>query len=493
MDTEIARMNRALSFTVVEEQGVIVSSELWPSGSGDPSLKLVGRILTQRSFNFDALCSTFIRAANPGKGKDFTRISSDRFLLSFQHRVDMHRILYGGPWNFDNQLLIFSEFGQNDDPLTMDLYFCDFSVGLHGLSGAKLSSNLGHLIGSKLGIVKDVSFVDNSVHSPVSLRLRVSLDVRKPLLRKTKLRSLDGQETIVNFTYERLGNFCYLCGVLGHVDTLCELRYADDFVDPGSPVPYGPWLRAFGSGRPTAGPFNFGRSLSRLRGSNIFGNFSSPAVSTSRVGMPPTIPNVSPQIHVGVGPSTNACPIIEPSLSSESASLPLADLVPVPLEFTIHSSPGPSTPGSLAGASRRGRSATTMPRGRGKRKSPLTSQASYASKRPACASANWCVRYPNAYGFPLPCPYSNHTPVLIILEGQQQLNSGPVHKPFGFEAWWARIPECEQVIQHSWSINVEGAASRVRTSLKGCEVDLWKWSNSLRHSRAAKKELEDEI
>ncbi|KAK4420114.1 hypothetical protein Salat_2424300 [Sesamum alatum] len=68
---------------------------------------------------------------------------------------------------------------------------------------------------------------------------RVSLDVRRPLFRKTKIRSL-GQEMVITFAYERLGNFCYLCGILGHMEKFCDLRYGDDFVDLGLDTPYGP-------------------------------------------------------------------------------------------------------------------------------------------------------------------------------------------------------------------------------------------------------------
>ncbi|KAL0408772.1 UNVERIFIED_CONTAM: hypothetical protein Sradi_1811600 [Sesamum radiatum] len=53
-----------------------------------------------------------------------------------------------------------------------------------------------------------------------------------------------GDEQLVTFTFERLPNFCYLCGKIGHISKWCETRFEDGFIDPGENSPYGPWLRA---------------------------------------------------------------------------------------------------------------------------------------------------------------------------------------------------------------------------------------------------------
>ncbi|KAL0314575.1 UNVERIFIED_CONTAM: hypothetical protein Sangu_2301900 [Sesamum angustifolium] len=76
------------------------------------------------------------------------------------------------------------------------------------------------------------------------MRIRVSIDITKPLKRVLKIRTTLGDEQLMSFTYERLPNFCYLCGCLGHLSKYCEMRFTDNFVDPGNATPYGPWLRA---------------------------------------------------------------------------------------------------------------------------------------------------------------------------------------------------------------------------------------------------------
>ncbi|KAK4421419.1 hypothetical protein Salat_2092400 [Sesamum alatum] len=315
MDEEIARMNRALSFTVEEEQGLVIRRDLWLGGSNDPSLILVGRILTHRGINFAALCSTFLCAANPRNGLEFTRISTDCFLLHFRHHVDQRRILDSGPWNFDNHLILLGEFGQGDDPLTMDLHYYDFTVRIQGISGSQLNPTLGRLIGSKLGTVKQVVVGDKVPSSLGLMKVHVSLDVRRPLLGHTKIRTANGNETVVTFSYEHLGNFCYLCWMIGHVDSICDHRYSDDFIDPGLTLPYGPWLRASARGR------SFAPNPVRILVAPGSSDFNSPRTR----GTPSENPHPLPKM-------------VQP-LTRENNSPPLVGLVNIPLEFSAQSSP----------------------------------------------------------------------------------------------------------------------------------------------------------
>jgi len=55
------------------------------------------------------------------------------------------------------------------------------------------------------------------------MRVRVSMDVGKPLKRGMFIKMGKGIQRKIFFKYKRLGNFCYTCGGLDHVLKECEL------------------------------------------------------------------------------------------------------------------------------------------------------------------------------------------------------------------------------------------------------------------------------
>ncbi|KAL0381479.1 UNVERIFIED_CONTAM: putative mitochondrial protein [Sesamum angustifolium] len=181
---------------------------------------------------------------NPAKGMDISFIEGDCFLLKFFHSVDRDRVLASGPWAFEKNLVVLAPVSDIDNPAEVDLAWCDFHVRIHGLHLGKMTPEIASFIGGKIGRLKDFDLSKGPESWGSFMRLRVAINVTKPLTRALKLRTVLGDEHIVTFTYERLPNFCYLCGRIGHISKWCETRFQANFVDPGDNSPFGPWLRA---------------------------------------------------------------------------------------------------------------------------------------------------------------------------------------------------------------------------------------------------------
>lgn len=75
-----------------------------------------------------------------------------------------------------------------------------------------------------------------------SMRIRVVMNVEKPLKRRLRLKREGDNWHWINFKYERLGTFCFVCGLLGHSGRDCNIVYAnpDKMVERA----FGAWLRA---------------------------------------------------------------------------------------------------------------------------------------------------------------------------------------------------------------------------------------------------------
>ena len=107
-----------------------------------------------------------------------------------------------------------------------------------------MTEDFGREIGSKIGKVLEVDKRAIQVDQAKFLRLRVEMQLDKPLRRGGGYVKNDEDERIwVDFRYERLPIFCYICGILGHDEKHCLVSP----VEHSSGRQYGEWLKVGGA------------------------------------------------------------------------------------------------------------------------------------------------------------------------------------------------------------------------------------------------------
>ncbi|KAL2899046.1 hypothetical protein RDABS01_024128 [Bienertia sinuspersici] len=96
-------------------------------------------------------------------------------------------------------------------------------------------SSIASNIGEVLEVEDDESGVENF------RRVRVMLDINKPLRRFQKIKTKSGEVIKVECKYERLPFFCFACGLIGHSERdCCNAQEGDRKVETG----WGLWLKA---------------------------------------------------------------------------------------------------------------------------------------------------------------------------------------------------------------------------------------------------------
>jgi hypothetical protein len=81
----------------------------------------------------------------------------------------------------------------------------------------------GEAIGDNIGSTLEVDAEDDELAVGLFLRVKVLLDVRKPLMRGVTMEvNKEGEKIWCPSEYEFLPNFCYICGLLGHTDKSCN-------------------------------------------------------------------------------------------------------------------------------------------------------------------------------------------------------------------------------------------------------------------------------
>ncbi|TXG69285.1 hypothetical protein EZV62_004220 [Acer yangbiense] len=109
-----------------------------------------------------------------------------------------------------------------------------------------MTKEMGEFIGGCLGDLVDIDVGVTGECFGKYMRLRVTIDVSKPLKRFLRLELKQGEESMLLIRYERLPEYCFHCGILGPSYQFCQLRRESDGLVSGKNFAYGPWLKATG-------------------------------------------------------------------------------------------------------------------------------------------------------------------------------------------------------------------------------------------------------
>uniref|UniRef100_A0A803QGM3 Reverse transcriptase domain-containing protein n=1 Tax=Cannabis sativa TaxID=3483 RepID=A0A803QGM3_CANSA len=165
---------------------------------------------------------------------------SGLFLASFQCDGDRRRILEEQPWHFDKFLMI----------------------QVHRIPFGRKSPQLAQFIADDIGDLLEIYPLSLMENFGPYLRIRVLLDITKPLRRGMTIRFRGiSKPRWVSFKYESLPNFCYFCGLVDHTYNKCSkyLLRCDNFPHPPL-LEYKDILRATPSSPHKKNPFQLSNS-----------------------------------------------------------------------------------------------------------------------------------------------------------------------------------------------------------------------------------------
>lgn len=192
------------------DDGVFENSAI--SGEGI----LLGKLLCDKPVNKNVLKAVMGGLWNTKGNVSVDDMEGGIMSFTFSYDSDKVKVLDNGPWLFDRSLLIlYDPVGRElEDPVFL---FSEIWVQLHSIPLLARTVKMGEIIGGQIGQVRRVDRDREGRCRDPFVRVRILIDFSKPLRRGMFVNLGAAAENIwIDFKYERLADFCFSCGRVGH-------------------------------------------------------------------------------------------------------------------------------------------------------------------------------------------------------------------------------------------------------------------------------------
>ncbi|KAL0322284.1 UNVERIFIED_CONTAM: hypothetical protein Scaly_2524800 [Sesamum calycinum] len=98
---------------------------------------------------------------NPMEGLEMRRLEEGQFLIRFNDIIDRNQALEGCPRSFEKNVLILNGIGINENPMNVDLDWCEFFIYVHDLPLSKMKFGVASFIGNLIGKFHDIEMDDS--------------------------------------------------------------------------------------------------------------------------------------------------------------------------------------------------------------------------------------------------------------------------------------------------------------------------------------------
>ncbi|KAF7152710.1 hypothetical protein RHSIM_Rhsim01G0092500 [Rhododendron simsii] len=205
------------------------------------NLCLVGKVLNSKPLNVVAITNICTSAWKTRAPFSVVPWSTNIFLFRFEEIEDKNEILKEGPWSMMNSLMVLQPLTEGAAVSDLDFSYCPFWVQIHGLPVEKMTRTNAEIIGRRFGKLLAVeTSPDGFLLGRSFLRVRVEVKLSDPLPKGFWLRRKfeSGNDHWISYRYEKLSDFCYACGRIGHDNRGCKFVQRSE-----ESSGYGPELR----------------------------------------------------------------------------------------------------------------------------------------------------------------------------------------------------------------------------------------------------------
>jgi hypothetical protein len=234
-DPEIDDMLAHLELRDDELDDVVIASDEVKEFQKDARWLAIGKVHTSRSFSADALFGKMKAIWNLSRDPICREAGENLFIFQMHCLGDWKKVVHQGPWTFRGWALLIEDYDGKVDPEKITFSGLHIWAQIHGIPELYRKPVVIDDLARRVGKVKEVQMFPKLFYEGNYVRLRVMIDVRKPLMRFVSLAVEGEGRKRLAVKYEKIPFFCKRCGLLGHNHEECgdgdweskDLQYGD--------------------------------------------------------------------------------------------------------------------------------------------------------------------------------------------------------------------------------------------------------------------------
>jgi hypothetical protein len=170
---------------------------------------LAALFMTNRVLNLESVVRTFTPLWRAENGFTTRDLGANMVVFIFKNESNLERVVQLELWSYDKHLVSFQRVEADTSITKMECRWCSFWVQIHNLPVCRMNHEYASALGKVVGIVEQVAEDEEERGREGCMRIRVKIDISKPLYRGRKATLAGSKEIWISFKYERLPNFCY--------------------------------------------------------------------------------------------------------------------------------------------------------------------------------------------------------------------------------------------------------------------------------------------
>ena len=190
-----------------EEQGIVLEENL-EELKAEARWTVLAKVSSPKAFSHAAFIANMKYAWGMAKEASFKAIEENLFVIQFSCLGDWRKVMDEGPWIFRGHAVLLEEYDGVTKPSKVEFKTLSIWARVYDLPTGFRTENIGRQLGNKIGKFLKMDLDEEFSGWRDFLRIRVKLDVEKPLTRVVFISVRAGKREPFRVKYEKLPKFC---------------------------------------------------------------------------------------------------------------------------------------------------------------------------------------------------------------------------------------------------------------------------------------------